>query len=240
MIVKRENKVLSFIKKFWIYIIAGILVIGVGVTLGVVAATRDAQNVIDVSKPDEDENNSPEDGENNGAGNLGGGENNEDQPQNPDENKPDKEEDQKPVVNPEVLVFGLPMSNAVIIKDYTDTKLEYNPTLDRWEAHMYIDFTADDPSVMSVLDGKVLSIEYDYLTGYVVTIEHSDGFISTYASLSDDVKVKVGDSVTKGQVIGVASSLAASSSGYGDHLEFTLLKDNKKIDPNNYLDLQEK
>ena len=130
MIVKRENKVLSFIKKFWIYIIAGILVIGVGVTLGVVAATRDDQNVIDVSKPGEDENNSPEDGENNGAGNLGGGENNEDQPQNPDENKPDKEEDQKPVVNPEVLVFGLPMSNAVIIKDYTDTKLEYNPTLD--------------------------------------------------------------------------------------------------------------
>ena len=84
MIVKRENKVLSFIKKFWIYIIAGILVIGVGVTLGVVAATRDDQNVIDVSKPSEDENNSPEDGENNGAGNLGGGENNEDQPQNPD------------------------------------------------------------------------------------------------------------------------------------------------------------
>lgn len=241
MIVKQGNKFIGFIKKFWGYILAGFLVVSIGVTLGVVAAVSDDQGVVDVVKPSEDENKTPEDDntntpnpdENPDNGNSGEEGNNNQENQNPPE-------DEKPVVNPEVITFAMPMNNATIIKDFTDLKLEYNPTLDRWEAHKYMDITSEDLSVMSVLDGKVLSVEYDYLTGYVIQIEHDDGFISSYASLSEDVKVKVGDSVQRGQVIGSASSLAASSSSYGDHLEFMLMKNNKKIDPNNYLDFQQK
>ena len=223
MIVKQENKFVAFFKKFWMYILAGVLMVVIGTTLGVVFALRDNQGVVDVVKPGDGDNKEET---------LGGDENNKG-------DEGDKE-NEKPDSNPETLSFGLPMSNATIIKDYTDVKLEYNPTLDRWESHMYIDFTSNDLSVMSVLDGEILSVEYDYLTGYVVVIQHRDGFVSKYASLSDDVKVKKGDKIKKGDIIGQASNLAASSSAYGEHLEFTLLKDDKKIDPNNYLDLQEK
>lgn len=138
------------------------------------------------------------------------------------------------------LEFGLPMTEATVIKDYSDQRLQYNPTLERWEAHFAIDFTADDLSVYSILDGKVLSAEYKYLEGYVVTIEHSDGFVSSYASLGENLEVKEGDEVKKGQKIGQASSVSASESSYGDHLEFKLMKDGKTIDPNDYLALENK
>lgn len=138
------------------------------------------------------------------------------------------------------LEFALPMNEASIIKDYSDTRLQYNPTLERWEAHMAVDMTADDLSVYSVLDGTVLSVEYKYLEGYVVEIEHSDGFVSRYASLSKDVEVQKGDKVAKSQKIGAASSLSASESGYGDHVEFKLMQNGKTVDPNNYLNLQGK
>ena len=243
MIVKQENKFISFIKKFWIYIVAGFLAIAISVTAGVMVAINQREDVVDVVKPG--------DGDTDGdGGDNTGGDGNDNSDNDNDNNNEDDDDDDKDdgdddgnsgeVVNPDPIVFGLPMINASIIQDYSDTKLLYNPTLDRWEAHMCIDFTADDLSVYSVLDGEVISVEYDYLTGYVVKIEHIDGFVSTYGSLSESVTVKAGDKVSKGQKIGEASNLAGNSSAFGNHLQFTLLKDGEKIDPNNYLDLQEK
>lgn len=236
---QKENKFIVFVKKFWVYIVAGFLAVIIGVTLGVVVATRDNQSVVDVVKPGSD----PKEDQNDKDVQPG---DNEENDKNNEENKNDnnKEEDNKTndntPVNTDPVSFAMPMSNASILVDYTDTKLIYNPTLDRWESHLYIDLTSSDMSVYSVLDGKVLSVDYDYLTGNVVKIEHSDGLVSVYSSLAREELVKVGDQVTRGQKIGTASNEAASSSKYGEHLEFTLLKDGKKIDPNNYLDLQSK
>ena len=235
--VKKENRFLFFIKRFWVYIIAGLLAIGIGVTLGVAAAASQKQSVVDVVKPGNDGENEtqkdpvPTDQDNNqeNGDNESGG----------DEDNSSQKDDQTPA-STQPVSFALPMSEASVLVDFSDTKLVYNPTLDRWESHFYVDLTSNDLSVYSILDGTVASVSYDYLTGYVVKIAHDDGFVSVYASLGDDVAVKEGDKVTKGQKIGSASSLAASSSAYGNHLEFTLLQNDKKIDPNNYLDLQNK
>lgn len=227
MEAKKSNKFIDFMRRYGAYIFAGILIVVIGVSLGVVYSHNSNQSVVDVSNDDKNKDDD--------KGN-----------QTPDKEPDDKEPDDKDPgktdepVDADPLKFGLPMQNATIIKDFTDKKLIYNATLDRWEAHFYIDMTSSDLNVYSVLDGKVLSVDYDYLTGYVVKVQHDDGFVSCYASLNDKVLVKAGDTVKKGDKLGTASSMASASSKYGDHLEFTLLKDNKKVDPNNYLDLQNK
>ena len=143
-------------------------------------------------------------------------------------------------VSTEEVNFSLPMSDAVVAKDYADDRLQYNASLNRWEIHLSVDFASENDSVFSSYDGTVTSVDSNSLDGYVVTIDHGNGFVSVYSSLSDDVKVNELDKVTKGQEIGKAAATATNESVDGSHLHFTLFKDGLEVDPNNYLDLQNK
>ena len=235
---QKQNRFLIFLKASWAYIVAGILIVGIGVTMGIMAATSQNQSVVDVVNPtDSNDDQNTQTGETENSGENQGDDQKE---ENSGDNQAGEDNKDDEPASTEPVSFALPMKEASVIVDYTDTKLVYNPTLDRWESHFYIDLSSSDNSVFSVLSGEVLSVEYDYLTGYVVKIQHEDGLVSVYGSLGDDVLVQAGDSVSRGQKIGNASNLAASSSKYGEHLEFTLLQNDKKIDPNNYLDLQNK
>ena len=68
--------------------------------------------------------------------------------------------------------------------------------------------------------------------GNCVRIEHGDGYSTLYAHL-DKVYVKLGDEVKQGQDIGYMGNTGNS---YGGHLHFEVRKDNKKINPTEYLD----
>ena len=136
--------------------------------------------------------------------------------------------------------FGLPMADATIVKDYSEEFLQFNENLNRWEIHLALDMTAENATVMSVSDGVVASIETNSLDGNIVTVNHADGFVSVYSSLDDEIAVSVGQSVMKGQKIGEASISAANEAAVGGHLHFALFKDGVEVDPNNYLDLQNK
>ena len=138
------------------------------------------------------------------------------------------------------IQFALPMTDAVIVKDYADDKLQLNESLNRWEIHLAVDLSSENDAVFSIYDGIVDSVESNSLDGCVVTISHSDGFVSVYSSLNEDVKVSEGDSVKKGQQIGNASNSATNESKDCAHLHFVLIKDGVEVDPNNYLDLQNK
>ena len=143
-------------------------------------------------------------------------------------------------VTTEPISFTLPMNEASLIKDYSDTDLQYNETLGKYHAHLSVDLTSEDPTVMAIADGTVTDVSYKYLTGYTVTIEHTDGFVSVYSSLDEAVDVKEGDSVKKGDKIGSISTSAAGEATYGAHLDLKLYQNNEAVDPNNYLSLQEK
>lgn len=56
---------------------------------------------------------------------------------------------------------------------------------------------------IAVLDGKVTSVKTDDILGNIVEIEHENNLISIYQSVKD-VKVKVGDKVTQGDVIAIS------------------------------------
>ena len=140
----------------------------------------------------------------------------------------------------ETLSFKLPMTNAVVIKDFSDTELQKNDTLNQWEAHLAVDFVSESNDVYAVLGGEVTGVTYDYLNGNIITIKHASGFESQYASLANDALVKVGDKVSAGEKIGETSQTASSELDLGNHLHFTLKLNNKYVDPNDYLDLQQK
>ena len=141
------------------------------------------------------------------------------------------------------LIFGLPVNSPEVTKWYSDTELMYNQTLNQWESHLAVDMVSgneNDLNVYSVLDGIVTDIETNYEYGTVITITHQDGFVSKYASLNENLNVTLNQNVSKGTLIGTVSETATNEIKDGNHLHFTLYKDGQKVDPANYLTLENK
>jgi len=136
--------------------------------------------------------------------------------------------------------YVVPLKDATVVKDYSAKELQYNESLKQWEIHKAIDFLAGNSlDVLAFTDGTVSNVYSNYLEGTVIEIAHSNGLVSVYKSL-ESANVKVGDKVSAGQVIGVLGNTMAQEQNEGNHLHFELLKDGKKINPNDYLDLGSK
>lgn len=137
--------------------------------------------------------------------------------------------------------YVVPIKNATIVKDYSATELQYNDTLKQWEIHKAIDLLASDSTdVMAVTDGTVSNLYTNYLEGTVIEISHSNGLVSVYKSLNKDTKVKVGDKVSAGQVIGEVSDTMAQELNSGAHLHFEMRVGNDKVNPHDYIAFGEK
>jgi murein DD-endopeptidase MepM/ murein hydrolase activator NlpD len=67
---------------------------------------------------------------------------------------------------------------------------------------------------------------------YVVDVVHADGYVSRYGHLIPTDRVKAGDLVYTGQVIGKMGNTGKST---GTHLHFELLRGGKDVDPLAYL-----
>lgn len=136
--------------------------------------------------------------------------------------------------------FYLPVLNCSSIKDYSDTKLMYNKTLNQWESHMALDLSGNaGDNVYAALDGKVVAVYDNYLEGNVIELEHADNMKTIYKSLASTKGLEVGDIVSRGQVIGTIGA-SASEAYLGNHLHFEVEESGKKIDPSGYLNLGEK
>ncbi|MBO5103239.1 MAG: M23 family metallopeptidase [Clostridia bacterium] len=150
------------------------------------------------------------------------------------------EEDFTPVVNEEIK-FADPLADMALMKDYSNTKLQYSNTLKLWQAHKAVDLAAEEGTdVIAVLDGTVTEVTYNYLMGNIVKLDVGGGITVVYASLASDIPVKQGDAVTKGSVIGKVGKTAKSEASDGAHLHLEVLLNGESVDPNLYLDLSAK
>lgn len=86
--------------------------------------------------------------------------------------------------------------------------------------------------VVSILDGKVISIKTDNILGNVVEIRHDNDMISVYQSLSD-VNVTENQEVKQGDIIG-KSGTNNISKDLGDHLHFELIINGQNVNPEEY------
>ena len=141
-----------------------------------------------------------------------------------------------------IITYYMPVINASVLKEYSATELQYNSTLKQWEAHKAVDFLASSGSeVKAITSGKVIDVYTNYLEGTVVKIQHDNGLISEYGSLSDNVKVSKGDTVASNATIGFVSASANAESNDGAHLHFTMYDNNgNKVDPAGFLNISNK
>ena len=75
-------------------------------------------------------------------------------------------------------------------------------------------------NIFAAQSGTVVQSSYKYDNGEFITIDHHNGFYSMYAHMiTGSRRVKVGDNVTKGQVIGAMGRTGAAT---GVHLHFSI------------------
>lgn len=148
-----------------------------------------------------------------------------------------------PVMNTEVTIMK-PFSNAnvTIAKNFYDNQgdeeQQKNSIIYHENTYMQnsgIDYTnSEEYDVQSILDGEVIEVSQEELLGNVVTIRHTNDIISIYQSVNN-VTVKKGDTVTRGQAIGKSGSCELNKD-IPNHLHFELSIKGQIVDPNKYFD----
>ena len=154
-------------------------------------------------------------------------------------------EDQTPQPEPEatenvpaststVIVFDCPVNDCTVSKDYYDNELVEDKTSGVWKTHQAIDYIgAENAEVYSVYDGTVEKVENTLMDGVVITIKHNNSIKSIYKSLGEAC-VSVGDSVKKGEQIGVMGT-STGEQAEGVHLHFEVMENDKLVNPNKFI-----
>ncbi len=118
------------------------------------------------------------------------------------------------------------------LTDYAMDKLVYNKTLDEWRTHSGVDIGAAlNAAVKAAADGKVVDVKKDPRLGYLIILEHADGFETIYANLKEEANVEIGDTVSCGDVIGWVGATAPFEYAEDAHLHFEVLLNDNCVNP---------
>lgn len=118
----------------------------------------------------------------------------------------------------------------------------YNSTLDKYYVHTGIDFAGEvGDEVYAALDGTVTSIVLNsYLTGTTITLSHDNGLETVYTFVDVADGLSVGDAVSRGDVIATIAEATGKEYKDGAHLHFEVYLNGSAVDPEAYLDIDEK
>jgi murein DD-endopeptidase MepM/ murein hydrolase activator NlpD len=107
-----------------------------------------------------------------------------------------------------------------------------SPFTGRREFHSGLDISSRRGTpIIAPADGTVLSVGKDRYLGKFLKIAHSDSLTTIYGHLMEH-KVKKGQSVKRGDVIGLMGNTGLST---GHHLHYQIQKDNKSVNPKQYI-----
>ena len=123
---------------------------------------------------------------------------------------------------------------------YSMEALSYNQTTRDWRVHNGVDIAAETGTqVCAAADGEVYTVYEDDSMGYTVVIRHEGGYTTKYSSLSKDVAVQSGDTVTAGQTIGYVGDTALVESTLVSHVHFSVTCQDEPMNPADFLALDE-
>ena len=108
-----------------------------------------------------------------------------------------------------------------------------HPIDGKWKFHSGVDLAGPEGTpIVATRDGTVTAAAYNSGNGNYVTINHGDGFSSSYLHMTHDT-VSVGQKVKAGQIIGYMGNTGYSK---GSHLHFTIYYNGSTVNPADYLD----
>jgi murein DD-endopeptidase MepM/ murein hydrolase activator NlpD len=113
--------------------------------------------------------------------------------------------------------------------------LFYSETFDDYRYHDGIDIKGiDKDEVIASLSGRVVNLTSTKGDKHTIIINHGNDWQSEYSHL-EDVKIKKGDTVKAGQIIGVIGQPGLNEVKIGPHLHYRLLRNEQSINPLKYL-----
>ncbi|ANM17305.1 peptidase M23 family protein [Rhizobium sp. N541] len=124
---------------------------------------------------------------------------------------------------------SLPFRNPAIGKDVTSPfGNRRDPFLGRLALHSGIDFRfSPGEKIRPSAPGKVIAAGWTGGYGNMVEVDHGNGISTRYGHMSQ-VLVKIGDTVGRSDVIGLAGSTGRST---GTHLHYEVRQDGHAVDP---------
>ena len=136
----------------------------------------------------------------------------------------------EPIFTPQMPVSG------DVLRDYTGSTLIYSELFKDYRAHPGVDLHGVLGEAVRTVDaGTVTEIFTDTHYGKTIKISHAEGFVSVYGNLDNQVAVQVGDELEAGEVIGAVGDTAISEKQSEPHLHFELFKDEKAVNPADYI-----
>ena len=150
----------------------------------------------------------------------------------------------QPVPEPETVPEETVLKTMVPVEGteaaaFSQEALSYNQTTRDWRTHSGVDLAAEEGTpVRASADGKVYTTYDDDALGTTVVLQHPGGYTTRYSSLREDIQVKAGDRVTRGQPIGYVGTTALVESALGPHVHFSVSHRDAPMDPAEFLSME--
>jgi len=110
--------------------------------------------------------------------------------------------------------------------------MKFDPFTGIKQMHSGIDIASRTGTpIIATADGRVSRVGKNGGMGKTIVIDHGYGFVTRYAHLSD-YKVKRGQKVKRGDVIGLMGSTGYST---GPHLHYEVVRNGKSLNPKGYI-----
>ena len=149
----------------------------------------------------------------------------------PEEDETDVKNDKVYNTQPNIMPV-----NGEILNPFSGGELVKSETLGVWKTHDGIDIKADKGTAVKAMNkGVVTKVWEDTLWGYCVIIDHQNGIVGHYYSLTSAVAVSEGDEVNSGDIVGYVGDSAIVENTEGAHLHFALKQNGEWIDPISYI-----
>lgn len=129
----------------------------------------------------------------------------------------------------DVFIAGRPVKKGWLSSRFGE---RIDPITGKQAWHNGVDFAGKEGAeVITVAAGVVVYAGPRHGYGEMVEVNHGSGFSTRYGH-HKELKVKVGDIVKKGQLIGLMGSSGRST---GPHVHFEVFKNGRVVDPSSYI-----
>lgn len=125
----------------------------------------------------------------------------------------------------------MPVSNRNLKRTASGWGMRMHPIYRIPRFHYGMDFTAPTGTdIFATGNGIVKEVERNAGYGNIIVIDHGYGYETLYGHLSKS-KVKIGQTINRGDIIGFVGNSGASTS---PHLHYEVMKNGQKVNPQNY------